>query len=107
MARILPGVYSSINDLSSLPEGVNSLIVGIVLQSKKGTIGEAVPQVSPQDLLTNYIFSGKPSPTDDKSFHTALSILKETNQLYVVRAAKNALYGGLIVKKEETLEHMY
>jgi hypothetical protein len=104
MARLLPGVYLSIENISSLPEGTQSLPVGIVLKSNKGTIGAATLQTSIQDLLTNYTFLGTVLPTDDKSFHTAVSILSQTNELYVSRAAKNALYGGLILKKEDLIE---
>lgn len=99
MARILPGVYSNVQDISSLPESASSLAVGIVVQTNKGTIGAATLQSNAQDFLSSYLFSGVPSPSDDKSVFTALNILKESNQLYVVRAAKNALFGGVVVKQ--------
>ena len=101
-SRILPGVYSSINDVSALPEGGSGLLTGIVLQANKGTIGEAVPVSSISDLLTQYTFLGTVAPNADKSFFTATEILKQTT-LYVSRAANNALFGGVIVKKEDNL----
>ncbi len=103
MVRLLPGVYTSINDLSSIPEGSRSLVVGAVIQSNKGKLGEAVLQVSPQDFLASSTYTGKVLPNDDKTFYTCINVLQETNQLYTVRAAKNALYGGLVIKKEELL----
>ncbi len=103
MVRLLPGVYDSIKDLSLLPEGSGEMVVGLVLKSNKGPTGTTTLQNSTQDLLTNYTYYGTVKPTDDKAFHTAKEILKYTTQLYISRASKNALYGGLIVKKEDLL----
>lgn len=100
MTRILPGVHSSLNDLSTLPEGARSLTVGYVLKANRGPIGKCELVTSPTDFLTKYTFSGKPLPTDDYTFHSILGNLAYTNQMYISRAAKNALYGGLVVKKE-------
>jgi uncharacterized protein YqfB (UPF0267 family) len=79
------------------------LVVGAVLKCNKGIIGEAFPVTSLQDLLLKCTFSGTVAPTDDKTFHTLANILKETNLVYLSRASKNALYGGLVVKKEDIL----
>jgi len=103
MVRLLPGVRTSINDLSSLPEGYRSLTVGLVLQSKRGKIGEATLNTNTNDYLKTCTYTGKPHPKDDKSILVGTEILKECNQLYTVRAAKNALYGGLVIKKEDIL----
>ena len=37
MTRKLPGVYVSLNDLSTLPEGENNLTVGCVLKANRKT----------------------------------------------------------------------
>lgn len=103
----LPGVYTNIKDLSALPQGRSGVLsVGIILQSNKGPIGQISLQTSPTDLLTSYTFKGAVGPSDDKSFYTALNTLRQTSLLYTARAYSvidPPLYGGLIVKKEDTL----
>ena len=42
MVRKLPGVYITLNDLSTIPEGETNLTVGYVLKAKRGKIGEPV-----------------------------------------------------------------
>lgn len=103
MTRILPGVYTNLQDNSALPEGQESLTVGYVLKANRGTINQAELVTNPSDFLNMYTFSGAPAPTDDYTFYTILETLRQTNQVYVVRSAKNALYGGLVVKKETNL----
>jgi len=107
MVRPLPGVFTSIQDLSTLPQGSSGLLtVGIVLQANKGSLEKVELQTSSTDLLTNHTYTGSVSPDDDKSFFTALNILQQTNMLYTSRAYSKVdppLYGGLIVKKENLL----
>ena len=97
--RVLPGVYGSLNDLSQIPEGASSLNVGYVLKSDRGPLNEWNLVTSPTDFLTKYTFSGQPKQTDDPTFHSILKVLAQTNSVYVVRAANNPLYGGVIIKK--------
>lgn len=96
--RILPGAYVTMNDLSYFPEGDTSLTVGYVLKAKKGAVNEAVLVTDPTDFLTKYTFTGAPTIKDDPTFWSILKILAKTNQVYIVRAAKNALYGGAVAK---------
>lgn len=107
MVRPLPGVFTSIQDLSTLPQGSSGLLaVGIVLQANKGSLEKVELQTSSTDLLTNHTYTGSVSSDDDKSFFTALNILQQTNMLYTSRAYSRVdppLYGGLIVKKEDSL----
>ena len=42
MVRKLPGVYTSLYDMSTLPEGEANLTVGYVLRANRGKVGEAV-----------------------------------------------------------------
>jgi len=101
--RVLPGVYTTINDLSSLPEGSTSLTVGYVLKANRGPIGKCQVVTSSTDFLTKYTFSGKPKTTDDWAYFSILKDLAYTNTLYVSRAANGALYGGLVAKSETSL----
>ena len=103
MVRKLPGVYITLNDLSTIPEGETNLTVGYVLKAKRGKIGEPVLVTSPTDFLNKFTLTGKPNPSDDVTYHTILKVLKQTNMMYVARAQHGALYGGLLVKKETDL----
>ena len=99
MTRVLPGVYVSLNDLSQIPEGAQSLNVGYVLKADRGPVNEFNLVTSPTDLLTKYTFSGTVKPTDDPTFHSILKVMAQTNAMYIVRAANNPLYGGAVIKK--------
>ena len=100
MTRVLPGVYVKFQDYSTLPEGATNLTVGYVLQAKRGPIKQAELVTSPTDFLSKFTFSGSPTIKDDKTFWSILQVLRQTNQVYVVRAAKNALYGGIAFKAD-------
>ena len=97
--RVLPRVYVSLNDMSQIPEGATSLKVGYVLDADRGPVNEWRLVTSPTDFLTRYTLSGAPSLTDDPTFHSILKVLAQTNSMYVVRAANNPLYGGVVIKK--------
>ena len=100
MTRILPGVYISLNDYSTLPEGQNNLTVGYVLKANRGPLNKCELVTSPTDFLTKYTFTGSPAPNDDTTFWSILQVLRQTNQVYVVRVAKNAKFGGIVIKKQ-------
>ena len=97
--RVLPGVYVTLNDMSQIPEGATALKVGYVLDADRGPVNEWRLVTSPADFLTRYTLSGAPSITDDPTFHSILKVLTQTNSMYVVRAANNPLYGGVVIKK--------
>ena len=99
MTRVLPGVYVSLNDLSQIPEGAQTLNVGYVLKADRGPVNEFSLVTSPTDFLTKYTFTGTVKPTDDPTFHSILKVMAQTNSMYIVRAANNPLYGGAIIKK--------
>ena len=96
--RVLPGAYVTLNDLSFFPEGDTSLTVGYVLKANKGAVNEATLVTNPTDLVTKFTLTGAPSLNDDPTFWSILKVLAKTNQVYVVRAASNPLYGGALVK---------
>ena len=99
--RVLPGVYVSLNDLSQVPEGAESLNVGYVLKANRGPVNVATLVTSPTDFLTKYTFSGEPKQTDDPTFHSIIKVLAQTNSMYIVRAANDPLYGGVFIKKSK------
>ena len=98
--RDLPNVYSTLNDMSALIEGDESLICGITLRANRGPVGEAYNVQDSSDFLTKYTFSGKPGVKQDSTYFDIIELLKASRNIYVSRAANNPLYGGLIVKKE-------
>lgn len=99
--RVLPGVYVYLNDLTQLPEGASSLNVGYVVKAERGKVNDWGLVTNPTDFLTKYTFSGQPSEKDDPTFHSILKVLAQTNSMYIVRAANNPLYGGVIIKKSK------
>ena len=101
MTRVLPGVYVSLNDLSQIPEGERTLNVGYVLKADRGPVNEWNLVTNPTDFLTKYTFSGTVKQTDDPTFHSVLKVMAQTNAMYIVRAAKNPLYGGVVIKKSK------
>ena len=101
--RVLPGAYVSLNDLSQLPEGAAALTVGYVLQADRGPVNTLKMVTSPADFLTKYTFDGKPGLESDPTFWSILKVLSRTNVMYISRAAKDPLYGGIVLKKAETL----
>lgn len=98
MARLLPGVYSAINDLSQFPEGAQSLNVGYVVQANRGPVNDWSLCTSPTDFLTKYTFSGKVDLNADPTMHEIIKVMAQTNTMYVTRAANNPLYGGAFVR---------
>lgn len=101
--RDLPNVYTTLNDMSALIEGDESLICGITLRANRGPIGEAYNIQDSSDFLTRYTFSGKPGVKQDSTYFDIIELLKASRNIYVSRAANNPLFGGLIVKKEVEL----
>ena len=98
--RDLPNVYTTLNDMSAIVEGDESLITGITLRANRGPIGVASLVQDSSDFLTKYTFSGKPGVKQDSTYFDIIELLKASRNVYVSRAALNPLFGGLIVKKE-------
>ena len=103
MTRVLPGVYASIYDLSGLPEGESNLTAGFVLRANRGPVNEASLVTNSTSFLNRYTFKGYPTTKDDPTFWTILRTLAQTNQVYVSRVSRGALYGGIVISKDEKL----
>lgn len=101
--RVLPGAYVTLNDLSQFPEGPSSLTVGYVLKCNRGDVNQAMLVTSPSDFLTKTTLTGTPALNDDTTFWSILKVLARTNQVYIVRAAKDPLYGGAVIQKASTV----
>lgn len=99
-SRDLPNVYTTLNDMSALIEGNDSLTVGITVKANRGPVGQALQVTDSSDFLTRYTFTGKPGVKQDSGYFDVIELLKVSSNVFVSRAANNPLYGGLIVKKE-------
>lgn len=99
-SRDLPNVYTTLNDMSALIEGNDSLTVGVTVKADRGPVGQALRVTDSSDFLTRYTFTGKPGAKQDSAYFDIIELLKVSNNVYVSRAANNPLYGGLVVKKE-------
>lgn len=98
--RILPGAYSSLEDLSQVPEGQTSLVVGAVLKANKGPVG--VPTLVTPSTFMDTFYYGNPTIKDDPTYLSIRKVLNYTDRVYVSRAANNPLYGGAVIKKAKT-----
>ena len=99
-SRDLPNVYTTLNDMSALIEGNDSLTVGITVKANRGPVGQALRVTDSSDFLTRYTFTGKPGAKQDSAYFDIIELLKVSDNVYVSRAANAPLFGGLIVKKE-------
>lgn len=99
-SRDLPNVYTTLNDMSALIEGNDSLTVGVTLKANRGPVNQALQVTDSSDFLTRYTFTGKPSAKQDSAYFDIIELLKVSSNVYVSRAANNPLFGGLVVKKE-------
>ena len=68
----------------------------IVLAANKGEVGKAHLMVSEANLLNTYTANKTVDPGMDLGFYSALAFL-QTGPIWVVRAAKNMLYGGVTI----------
>lgn len=102
-SRDLPNVYVTLNDMSALIEGNDSLAVGVTLRADRGPVGQALRVTDSDDFLTRFTFTGKPGAKQDSTYFDIIELLKASNNVYVSRSANNPLYGGLVVKKEKEI----
>ncbi len=103
MARLLPGAYISLNDMSQSTEGPSSLTVGYVVQTDRGPMKEATLTTSFSNFLKTFTFGGKPSIKADPTIWELEKVFNYTNRIYISRAANNPLYGGAVFTKGGTV----
>ena len=70
--RDLPNVYTTLNDMSALIEGEDSLIVGVTLRSNRGPMNVASNITDSSDFLTRYTFTGKPGVKQERLQETSM-----------------------------------
>lgn len=97
-----PKVTATIEDLSTRVEEQTGIAAGIVIPALKGPVN--VPTLVIRD--TDFLEKFTPKSTIGVDFHlshfSALSYLEQSNKLWVVRAAKEAKYGGIVVRSSSS-----
>lgn len=94
-----PGVTIREIDLSTRVPSFPGVYGGIVIPAKKGPIGEPTLVTSETQLLDRYTPNGKIEVGYDNAYWSALAFLQKSQQLWVNRAAQNALFGGSFVRQ--------
>ena len=75
-SRDLPNVYTTLNDMSALIEGNDSLTVGVTVKANRGPVGQALQVTDSSDFLTRYTFTGKPGAKQDSAYFDIIELLK-------------------------------
>ncbi|MHA2202609.1 MAG: hypothetical protein ACW991_02860, partial [Candidatus Hodarchaeales archaeon] len=85
-------------DLSTRVPTFPGVYGGIVIPAKKGPVGERILVTSDSQLLKFFTLDEKIEVGYDNSYFSALAYLEKSNKLWVSRADKNSLYGGVVIK---------
>jgi len=93
-----PAVQRSELDLSARVPSFPGPYCGIAIPAPRGPVNSKVLVTSDTKLLNDFTPNGKIEVGHDLSFFSALTALQKTNKMWTVRAAKDALYGGLSLK---------
>lgn len=92
------GVITQEIDLSTRVPSFPGVYGAIVIQAKKGPVGVPTLVTTDTELLNLFTPNGKVEVGFDLAYFSALAYLQKSNKLWVVRAAKQSLYGGVSVK---------
>lgn len=94
------GVYVKEKDLSEIIPNLSTTTAGIVGYSAKGDATQLLLMTNTQQFIQEY---GEPVPGN--YFHySALSYLENGTKLYCKRVINGALYGGIKIKTESSIE---
>lgn len=93
------GVYLREEDRSIRVEGATTSIGAAVFAALKGPVNKVRPITSDQERFEVY---GPHDPTVSLATYGVTEMLKATNNMYCVRVAVDALYGGVIVSRAAT-----
>ncbi len=94
------GVISIEKDLSTSVPQFPGVYGGIVIKAKKGEVNQPFLVTSETEFLKVFTPNEKIEAGYDTAHFDALAYLEKSNKLWVVRAAKDALYGGIVVASE-------
>jgi len=94
-------------DLSTRVPSFAGVYGGIAIPAKKGAVNERILLTSDSDLLKYLTPDERIEVGYDVSYFSALAFLEKSDKLWAVRAAKNALYGGAVVKSLSSTTNNY
>jgi hypothetical protein len=98
-----PQVKISEVDLSTRIPSFPGAIGAIVVQSKKGPIGEPVLVTNDTQFLQMFTPNKSVEVGYSTDHFSALAYLEKSDKLWVTRAAKQALYGGVSIKRSDAV----
>lgn len=88
-------------DLSTRVPSFPGVFGGIVIQAKKGPLNQPTLVTNDSQLLNVFTPKAKVDVGFDNAYFSALSYLEKSDKLWVVRAAKDALFSGASVKRSD------
>lgn len=94
------GVYVNEIDLSQRAAAASSSIAAIVGESRRGPVGQRTLITDPKRFLFTF---GKPDASLSYMHYCALAYLEHGSRLYVTRVAPGALFGGIVVSTENSM----
>lgn len=89
-----PGVYTSERDFSKRAAAVTTSVAVVIGEANQGAVGIPTLVTTETEYIAQF---GKPDVSLGYMGHSAVAFLTEGNQLYVVRVAPNAKYGGCYI----------
>lgn len=89
-------------DLSTRVPSFPGVYGAIVIPAKKGPVGVPVLVSSDSDFLRKFTPSEKVEVGYDVSHFSALAFLQKSDKLWVSRAAKNPLFGGCVIRTNDS-----
>ena len=92
------GVYTKETDISQGTAAFATATGAVVGASNQGSLVKQL-MTSPQEFLAEY---GTPDASVSFFHYTALTFLAQGNALWCQRVVKNALFGGVVIKKSTT-----
>ena len=93
-----PYVRVVVEDQSTRVAPATGVYAGIVIDAKKGPVNEPVLITSQSELLTYFTPNSTIEVGWDLAYLSAYFFLRDSNRLWAVRAAKNPLFGGVVLK---------
>lgn len=102
-----PGILSREVDKSQIVSSVATTTAALVGYSKKGAVAETVISDTGIRLITStqQFIDEYGEPTPGNYFHySGLAYLENGNKLYCLRIANGALYGGVDIKKSDSVQ---
>jgi len=98
----MPSANASISeiDLSTRVPSFPGAFGGIVIPAVKGPVNQPVLVTSQSQLLSIFTPDEKVEVGFDLAYFSAMAYLEKSDKLWAVRAAKDAIFGGALIREE-------